>query len=119
MAWREDVEKAVCGYFEALEQRDFDGVVRWVHPAWHDFTAMPERELRSFRILSTRFYGVKRVGRVVLLEYEVEAWARYPELFTRQPYPRSSGRNTYFVLLAPLGPPTPAEWRIVCIGSGP
>jgi hypothetical protein len=117
--WREDAEKAVRGYFEALERRDFAGAVRWVHPAWHDGSAMPERELRSLRLLSTGFYGVQKVGLVVLFEYEVEAWARYPGLFTRQPYPRSSGRNIYYVMLAPLNPPTPAEWRIVCIGSGP
>jgi hypothetical protein len=118
-AWREDAEKAVRGYFEALERRDFAGAVRWVHPEWRDFTAMPERELRSLRLLSTGFCGVYRVGRVVLFEYEVEAWARYPGVFTRQPYPRSSGRNIYYVMLAPLDPPVPAEWRIVCIGSGP
>lgn len=65
-AWREDAETAVRGYFKALEGRDFDGAAKWVHPAWRDFTAMPERELRGLRLLSTRFYGVKRVGRVVL-----------------------------------------------------
>ncbi|WP_131821537.1 hypothetical protein [Desulfofundulus thermosubterraneus] len=107
------------GYFEALERQDFKGAVRWVHPAWRDFTAMPEPELRDLRLLSTGFYGVRRVGRVVLIEYEVEAWARYPGLFTSRPHPRSSGRNIYFVMLAPLNPPTPAEWRVVCIGSGP
>ena len=117
--WREDAEKAVRGYFEALERRDFAGAIRWVHPEWRDFTAMPERELRSLRLLSTGFCGVYRVGRVVLFEYEVEAWACYPGVFTRQPYPRSSGRNIYYVMLAPLDPPVPAEWRIVCIGSGP
>jgi len=123
VGWREDAEAAVRGYFEALERRDFAGAVRWVHPEWRDFTAMPERELRSLRLLSTEFYGGQRVGRVVLLEYKVEAWARYPGfftyLFTGQPYPRSSGRNIYFVMLAPLDPPVPATWRIVCIGSGP
>lgn len=118
-AGREDAEAAVRGYFEALERRDFAGAVRWVHPEWRDFTAMPERELRSLRLLSTKFYGVRRVGRVVLFEYEVEARARYPGLFTRQPYPRSSGRNIYYVMLAPLDPQTSAAWRIVCIGSGP
>lgn len=70
---QEDAEAAVRGYFEALERQDFGGAVRWVHHAWHDFTAMPERELRSLRLLSTRFYGVHRVGQVVLMEYEVEA----------------------------------------------
>ena len=117
--WQEDAEKAVRGYFEALELGDFDGAVRWVHPAWHDFTAMPERELRGLRLLSTGFCGVKRVGRVVLFEYTVEAWARYPGLFTSRPHPRSSGRNVYFVTLAPLDPPVPGKWRIVSIGSGP
>ena len=53
------------------------------------------------------------------MEYEVEAWVHYPGLFTRQPYPRSTGRNTYFVVLAPLDPPVPAAWRIMSIGSGP
>ena len=53
------------------------------------------------------------------IEYAVEAWARYAGLFNSQAYPRSSGRSIYFVMLAPLDPPTPAEWRIVCIGSGP
>lgn len=117
--WQEDAEKAVRGYFEALERRDFKGAVRWGHPAWRDFTAMPEPELRGLRLLSTGFYGVRRVGRVVLFEYAVEAWARYPGLFARQPYPRSSGRNIYYVMLAPLDPPTPGEWRVVSIGSGP
>jgi len=74
--WREDAEKAVRGYFEALERRDFAGAVRWVHPARHDGSAMPEQELRSLRLLSTTFYGVQRVRRVVLIEYEVEAWTR-------------------------------------------
>jgi len=118
-AWCEDAEAAVRGYFRAFERRDLDGAVRWVHPEWRDFTAMPERGLRSLRLLSTKFYSVQRVGRVILLEYKVEAWARYPGLFTRQPYPRSTGRNTYFVMLAPFDPPVPAEWRIVCIGPGP
>jgi hypothetical protein len=72
--WQEGAEKAVRGYFEALERRDFKGAVRWVHPAWRDFTAMPEPELRDLRLLSTGFYGVRRVGRVVFMEYEVEAW---------------------------------------------
>ncbi len=117
--WQEDAGAAVGGYFKALERRDLEGAIRWVHPAWHDGSAMPEQELRSLRLLSTGFYGVHRVGRVVLMEYEVEAWARYPGLFTRQAYPRSSGRNIYYVMLAPLNPPTPAKWRIVCIGSGP
>jgi len=67
----------VRGYFSALERRDFAGAVRWVHPAWHDFTAMRERELRSLRLLLTGFYGVRRAGRVIFVEYEVEAWARY------------------------------------------
>jgi len=140
--WQEDAEKAVRGYFEALERRDFEGAVRWVHPAWHDFTAMrrailphntyrvtanlskqncssPERELRSLRLIAVKPCAVYRVGRVVLIEYEVEVWARYPGLFTRQPYPRSRGRNIYFVMLTPLDPSVPAAWRIVCIGSGP
>ncbi|MGQ9497654.1 MAG: hypothetical protein ACUVRC_07050 [Desulfotomaculales bacterium] len=56
---------------------------------------------------------------MILIEYEVEAWACYPAFSGAGPYPRSTGRNIYFVMLAPLDPPVPAEWRIVCIGSGP
>lgn len=56
---------------------------------------------------------------MVLIEYKVEALARYPGLFTSRPHPRSSGRNVYFVTLVPLDPPVAAAWRIVSIGSGP
>jgi len=117
-AWRDDAEAAVCGNFDALERRDFEGAVRWVHPAWHDFTAMPEWELRSLRLLLTRLYAVYKVGRVVLLEYEVEAWARYPDFFTSGPHPRSTGPNIHFVVLAPLDPPMPPKWRSCASGRG-
>lgn len=112
--WQEDAKETVYRYFKALEQRDFADAVRWVHPTWCDLSAMPDRELRSLRLLSIRFCNTEKVGRVILLEYAVEAWTCYPRSSTRL-----SGRNIYFVTLAPLAPPVPAEWRIVCIGSGP
>lgn len=43
--------------------------------------ALPERELRSLRLLLTGFYGVQKVGRVILIEYEVEGWVCYPDFF--------------------------------------
>ncbi|MEW6182471.1 MAG: hypothetical protein AB1500_04740 [Bacillota bacterium] len=107
-------------YFEALGRRDFAAATRWVHPLWNDGSASPDRAIRKLRLLSIEGPVVQQAGQVPLLEYAVTANARYPSgLLTGQPHPRSSGRNVYFVILAPVNPLAPTEWRITSIGTGP
>jgi hypothetical protein len=125
---RKAVEKAECEaakevvnqYFEDLGRQDFNAAARWVHPLWSDGSASPDRAIRKLRLLSIEGPVVQQAGQVPLLEYAVTADARYPSgLFTGQPHPRSSGRNVYFVILAPINPLAPTEWRIISIGTGP